>query len=279
MHKPIPFPLTLPMSDFFGWKHHPFADTTMSATTWLPERDERILETVKRLLHTGKSTALCGSSGSGKTTLAHALIADLDKNAYRPVFIPYVGHSRIGMARILADALGVTATGRGLPLITRVKQHVENLSAGSNPRHPVIIIDDAQQMESESFWDLCSLTSQTTRQASAASLILVGDELLAKRLSLHVLTSIRNRLTCIMKLMAMNEHETCRFIESRLKNAQAPQSLFDKDALEIIVAHTRGNRRAIMNAATMAIEEAYFNQEKTITAERLYSSEWFNESG
>jgi hypothetical protein len=33
-----------------------------------------------------------------------------------------------------------------------------------------------------------------------------------------------------------------------------------------------------MNIATMALEEAYYRQEKTITAETLYDAEWFNES-
>jgi hypothetical protein len=33
-----------------------------------------------------------------------------------------------------------------------------------------------------------------------------------------------------------------------------------------------------MNMATMAIEEAYYHEQKTITSEILYNSEWFNES-
>jgi type II secretory pathway predicted ATPase ExeA len=76
----------------------------------------------------------------------------------------------------------------------------------------------------------------------------------------------------------MNELETRLFIEHRLKNADAPPDLFDKDAIEIIAAFTRGNRRTLMNTATMALEEAYYHEEKTITAETLYNSEWFNES-
>jgi hypothetical protein len=34
----------------------------------------------------------------------------------------------------------------------------------------------------------------------------------------------------------------------------------------------------IMNTASLVIEEAYCRQEKSITAESIYSSEWFNES-
>lgn len=267
-----------PMGDFFGWKYHPFADTYLQRHLWIPPRDRKQLETVKRLLHSGKSMALYGPSGSGKTTLVHALITDLDKNRYRPVLIPYAGHPRNGLTRILAETLGVETKGRGLPLITRVQQHLETMIGGANPRHPIIIIDDAQLVENESLWDLCSLLFQTARQTVAASLILVGDEVLAKRLELYTLLPIRSRLTTVMKLQPMNEEEIRLFMENRLKNGEAPPDLFADEAIEILAAHTSGNRRNVMNMATMALEEAYHRQEKTITAETIYDADWFNES-
>ena len=236
------------------------------------------MEIIKRLLHTGKSTALCGPSGSGKTTLIHGLLGELDRNCYRPVLLPYAGHPRNGLTRILAEALGVETKGRGLPLITRIQQHIETMVSSSTPRHPVIIIDDAQRVESDSLWDLCSLLFQSVRQTVAASLILVGDENLTKCLDLYAMVPIRSRLTGIMKLSPLNEHETREFIQSRLNNAEAPKDLFDKDAIDLIAAHSRGNRRDIMNISTLALEEAYYRQEKTITAETLYDSGWFNES-
>jgi len=267
-----------PMGEFFGWKYHPFADTYLQRRLWIPPRDCKQLETVKRLLHSGKSLALYGPSGSGKTTLVHALIGDLDKNSYRPVLVPYAGHPRNGLTRILAETLGVETKGRGVPLITRVQRHLETMISGPNPRHPIIIIDDAQLVENESLWDLCSLLFQTARQTVAASLILVGDEVLAKRLELYALLPIRSRLTTVMKLQPMNEEETRLFIENRLKNGEAPPDLFADEAIEILAAHASGNRRNVMNIATMALEEAYHRQEKTITAETIYDADWFNES-
>jgi general secretion pathway protein A len=268
----------LPINDFFGWKYHPFADTYIQRRLWIPQKDNKQLQTIKRLLHTGKSMALCGPSGSGKTTLVHTLINDLDKHCYRPVLVPYAGHPRNGLTRILAETLGVETKGRGVPLITRVQQHLETMAGGATPRHPLIIIDDAQLVENDSLWDLCSLLFQTAKQVVAASLILVGDGVLMKKLELYALLPIRSRLTTIMKLQPMNEQDTRLFIINRLKNGEAPSDLFADEAIEILAAHARGNRRNIRNIATMALEEAYYRQEKTITAETLYEAEWFNES-
>jgi type II secretory pathway predicted ATPase ExeA len=268
----------LPRGDCFGWKYHPVADTYLQRQLWLPPRDRKQLETVKRLLHSGKSLALYGPSGSGKTTLAHALIGDLDKTMYLPILIPYAGHPRNGLTRILAETLGVETKGRGLPLITRVQQHLEKVISSASPRHPIIIIDDAQLVANESLWDLCSLLFQTARQAVAAALILVGDEVLAKRLELYALLPIRSRLTTVMKLQPMNEEEARRLIKNRLQNGGAPQDLFANEAVEILVAHTSGNRRNVMNLVTMALAEAYHRQEKIITAEPIYDADWINES-
>ncbi len=268
----------LPMNDFFGWKRHPFADTYIQRQLWLSNDDQKKMETIKRLLHYGKSTALCGTSGTGKTTLIHALIGGLDKNAYLPVLLPYAGHPRNGLTRVLAQTLGVDIKGRGMPLITRIQQYIETLSGSTNPRHPVLIIDDAQRVESDSLWDLCSLLFQTNRQMVAASLILVGDDNLGKQLDLYAMAPIRTRLTGIMKIATMNEYETRQFIQSRLKNAQAPEDLFTNEAIDLITGFTRGNRRGVMNTATVALEDAYYHNEKNVTAEVIYNSDWFNES-
>ncbi len=77
-------------------------------------------------------------------------MADLDRNSYRPVLIPYAGHARNSLTRILAEALGVEIKGRGVPIITRVQQHFEAMIGDANPPHPLIIIDDAQLVENDS---------------------------------------------------------------------------------------------------------------------------------
>ncbi len=65
-------------------------------------------------------------------------MSDLDKNVYLSVILPYAGHPRNGLTKVLAQALGIDAKGRDMPLITRIQQHIETLSGNANPRHPVL---------------------------------------------------------------------------------------------------------------------------------------------
>ncbi|MBM9535649.1 hypothetical protein [Desulfobulbus alkaliphilus] len=58
-----------------------------------------------------------------------------------------------------------------------------------------------------------------------------------------------------------------------MNKAATPTNLFENDAIDIIAVSIRGNRRPLVNIATMALEEAYYHDQKTITAETLYSSE------
>jgi len=104
-----------------------------------------------------------------------------------------------------------------------------------------------------------------------ASFILVGDETLEKKLSLQIMASVRTRLTGQFSLNALNDNESIEFIKFRLSNAGAPENLFDSDALSIMSSHCRGNRRQIMNMGTILLTEAFYRQEKTISAELIYN--------
>ena len=107
-------------------------------------------------------------------------------------------------------------------------------------------------------------------------MILVGDETLAKKMQLAVMTPTRSRLTVNLRMESLDEQETGRFIAFRLENAKAPKDLFEPDTLALICAQCRGNRRNIMNMATLLIDEAFHRKEKTIGSHLLGGTDLFN---
>jgi len=257
------------MAELFGFHHHPFAATRKNATPFISAQDERICERALSLLACGKSLALCGACGVGKSTLVAHLIARIDPNCYKPVLLHYAGFNRAGLLRAVADRLGVDTNGRSLPLLVRLQKHLMQLTAANNSLYPVIVVDDAQLLERESMLDLCALMASAEKKTAAASVVLVGDDTLRQRLALNAMAAIASRLTAVFNLDALDEKDTAAFIAHRLAQAKAPAHLIEPAAVDMIAAHCRGNRRKIINCATLLLEEAYFRQENNITAQTM----------
>ncbi len=259
------------MTEFFGYRHHPFTDSGQSS--FVCDKDTRLQDRTLSLLGCGKSFALCGPSGTGKSTLVNQLIDYLDPSIYKPVILHYAGYNRSGLLRAIADRLGVDTTGRSVPLLIRLQKHLLQLTGSTNSLYPVLFIDDAQLLERESMMDLCSLMVNTDKKSAAASVVLIGDESLKQRLSLAVMTPVASRLTAVFPMDPLDETTGEQFIAHRLSEAKAPAHLFENDVMTMIAAHCRGNRRLIMNTSTLLLDEAYFRQEKTVNAQTMLECE------
>jgi general secretion pathway protein A len=258
-------------AEFFNYKYHPFADTYRLKTPYLGEQDNRFLKTALSLISTGKSFALSGPSGAGKSTLVHYVLSRLDPNCYRPALVHYGGLQRNGMLKAIADVLGVVTSGRTVPLLIKLQKQIIQMASENHSMFPVFVIDDAHLMEKESLMDICSLMFNPHKETVAASFILVGDDTFEKKLSLQIMAPVRTRLTGQFNLNTLNDKDSLEFIKFRIANAKASENLFDPDALSIMSSHCRGNRRQIMNMGTLLLAEAFYRQEKTISAELIYS--------
>lgn len=267
------------IAEFFRWRRHPFSDAGRPAPPYMSHADERIVERASSLLSYGKSFAVVGPSGVGKSTLVQRLLADLDARHYQPVMIHYGGLQRNGLLRAVADAMGVDVAGRSIPLLTRIQKHIALLGSDDIGRFPVVCVDDAQLTERVSLLDLCSLMVHPEKKTVGASIVLVGDNALGKLLALNVMKPVRSRLTAVFNVEPLDEKHSTAFIKHRLENAKAPADLFDDEAMEMLSAHCRGNRRRLMNAATVLLDEAFFREEKTIGSQLILGCDLMNTSG
>ena len=261
------------MAEHFGWRHHPFSDTSRLAAPFYSVRDRRIADQAVLLLQQGKSFAVTGPSGTGKSTLVEDLLNNLDANYYCKVHVHYGGLQRSALLKAIGDQLGVETNSRAVPLLTKLQGRIAKLANGNHPVYPVILVDDAQLLERQSFLDLCSLIVCAPKKTVVASIVLAGDDMLARQLALAIMTPVRSRMTANFASEPLGEEETEKFVAFRLKSAKAPEDLFEPDALKLLAANCHGNRRKIMNTATLLLNEAYCREEKTVGARLLTSSE------
>jgi Cdc6-like AAA superfamily ATPase len=142
-------------------------------------------------------------------------------------------------------------------LIGRLRKHF--VSGGDAP-FPVIIVDDAHELEKES--DLCSLL----HDSAAASLI---HGCLKKMLALDIYAAISTRIRS--KMNSLSPSDSIAFIKHRLSIAQANENIFSNDAMELIAADGNGNRRSLMNLCSMAMEVACERHERVISADLVHN--------
>jgi general secretion pathway protein A len=252
---------------FFGYRYPPFADVIEVVNPFKSDAENLMLDRVDALLRQGKSLAICGEAGTGKSMFVKTIVSNLDTKEFRVVQIPYGGMKPSALLRDLCDEFDIDTGGR--------KNHLSKMCADfarvEEKPFPVIIIDEAHEMQRTSFLDMCSLLHDTKKRTAAASLVLVGQPVLRKMLELDIFSPVRTRLSCIFPMPKMSIDNAKNFINHRLELGGAQKNIFSDDAINCLAIDCKGNRRMLMNLATLCLEEAARRNDKVITAELVAS--------
>lgn len=252
---------------FFGCRYSPFADTFEVKEPFLTTSDERTLDRMSNLLNQGKSMALFGEPGVGKSMLLKSLASRLDAKVFKPVLVPFGGLKRNQILKEICDQMDIDTSGRAA-LLTRLREACKRTQ---DTPFPVIIIDDAHEMEKQSFLDICSLLHDPHTRTAAAGAIFCGHPQLKKQLELNVYKSIRTRLAYFFEMVPLSHEETIDFIAFRLSISEAPKNVFHKNSIDLIAMDSAGNRRMVMMQAGNYMDEAVQRKEKIITADLIHS--------
>lgn len=248
---------------FFGYRYPPFADTFEINTPYQSDAESLIVQRTTALLRQGKSVAIHGEAGTGKSMLVKSITSQLDSKEFRIAHIPYGGIKPGAILRDLCDALDIDITGRK-SLLSRLSTDFQR---SANKPFPIILVDEAHEMQRQSFIDLCSLLHDARQRTAAAALVVVGQPMLKKMLELDIFSPVRTRLSCNFHMPRLSLDEAKEFILFRLELAQADHSIFDGEAVECLAADAKGNRRMLMNLAALCLEEAARRNDKVVTAE------------
>ena len=249
--------------NIFHYRYPPFSDTREIDDPFLPEQDQMILDRMDCLIRQGKSFALYGEPGTGKSMLLKALLQQLDAKAYRVANIPYGGSKRSALLKEICEALDIDCSGRA-NLLSKLRK---SFRPQPDKPFPLILVDEAHEMERQSFMDLVSLLHDPHQKTAAASLILAGLGSLKKMLGLDIFSAVRTRLAFLFQMPKLNADSAKDFLLYRLRIAQAPENIFEPDALQCLALDCAGNRRILMNLAAMALQAAAERNEKVVTAD------------
>ena len=167
-----------------------------------------------------------------------------------------------------AAALGLESGGRRSAVFRRIKEYI--LSSNEQKRiHPVIFIDEAHSLSSDTLKEIRMLTNFEYDSKNACTIILSAHSELRERLRLNVFTSLANSITYSIKLGALQAEETYSYIEGRITSNGGSPSLFTKSSLKLIHDFSGGILRTIGSVAWLSLIKAYHLQSVQVEKEHV----------
>jgi general secretion pathway protein A len=226
-------------------------------------------EALNRLLYlVGETTMniglLTGEIGSGKT-LTRAVFAErIDPARFQVITMENSGFP-------LEDLLGSILTrldpdihlnGEGKLARCEIFERLARRASASG-RHLVLLLDEAQDMPSETMHELRWLTNFNGGGSSILTLVLIGQPELRQKVGGDA--AINQRVSLRFHLQPLGADATGNYLRHRLCAAGHPTGhLFLPDAVEALFRATDGVPREVNRLAKLAIEHAWVSEAEKI---------------
>ncbi len=210
-------------------------------------------------------TVITGEIGSGKTTLIRHLLKQLPTT----VSVGLIANSPQGrheMLQWIMMSLGRPFEGDYPTLFKRLHDYLHGQYAGG--RRTIIIIDEAQNLESGALEHLRMISNINADQHQILQLILVGQPQLRDRLLSSELHQFAQRISSDFHLRALSERDVGGYISFRLQCVGAPSpGLFTPEACRRIAVASGGIPRMINILCDTALVYGFARGEKIISGE------------
>jgi putative secretion ATPase (PEP-CTERM system associated) len=187
---------------------------------------------------------LTGEVGSGKTTIIRNLI----KKHHNNVIISKIFNTKVDSEQLIAminDDFGLPVQNKDKITMLRDLNSflIDHFVKGNQP---VLIIDEAQNLEHDLLEEIRMLSNLETDNAKLLQIILVGQPELRKTLASSTLVQLRQRISINCNIEPLSRVETGNYILHRLEMAGDRNAVqFSEETINIIHTYSRGIPRLI----------------------------------
>jgi general secretion pathway protein A len=258
-------PAVMPsLKAFFGYTRHPFPPSCPPEPLFRHEALEGALDGAKNALMNRMHVLVTAAAGQGKSSFCRLLLSELNPRDLRAAYL--VGQP-IGETEVLhkvADALGVeTAFRRGVAA-KLLSAGLQKLAATPGAPHPVVILDEAQQLRLTAI-DLLRLVAEDSSR-TLLSVVLVGDDTLRRQLTRQAFAPLAGRMAVRIQLPPLSEDQTARFVEHAFQAVGMP-NILSPTAIAPLFAASGGSPREIGAILSAAMRRALAKRSKMLTDE------------
>ena len=208
---------------------------------------------------------LTGEVGSGKTTIIRNLI----KKNLTDVVLSKIFNTRVDSEQLIAminDDFGLPVLNKDKITLLRDLNTflIEQFVKGNQP---VLIIDEAQNLNHELLEEIRMLSNLETDNAKLLQIILVGQPELRKTLTSATLIQLRQRISINCHINPLTRFEVELYILHRLETAGDREAAsFSDETLDIIFTYSRGIPRLINIICDFILLAAFAEETRVIDA-------------
>lgn len=254
--------------EYWGLTECPFENTPNPHFLYYSKEHEEGLSRLLYAVERKKGAAvLTGIFGCGKTVLSRALLSQLNKNIYQVALITNPHLKSVELLRSIARQLGAENLPEKLTEMSSdyFLQLIETILSNNvkDGKETLIVIDEAHVItEADIFEELRLLLNFQFEDRFLLTLILMGQPELAERIRKN--KQLSQRIAIGYNLGPLNEEETKKYIEHRLKVAAANREIFSPKAIKFIFQNSGGIPRRINQICDMSLMTGFSQNAKMI---------------
>jgi general secretion pathway protein A len=250
-------------TSFFGLQEKPFAITPDPRYLYLSERHaEALAHLLYGINEAGGFIQLTGEVGTGKTTVIRSLLEQLPGHAD----VALILNPRVTPAEFLLTIceelhVPVPESGKGSTKTLMDLLGRQLLDTHARGRRVVLIVDEAQNLSTQTLEQVRLLTNLETATAKLLQIILIGQPELRELLDQPDLRQLAQRITGRYHLSPLSPEESAGYVKHRMRIAGATAEVFTPSALREIHRLSGGIPRVINVICDRALLGAFTQED------------------
>src|SRR4030042_2941610 len=213
--------------EYFGLKELPFSIAPDPRYLYMSDKHrEALAHLVYGINSDGGCVLLTGEVGTGKTTICRCLLEQIPENCD----IAFILNPKLTVEELLATVcheLGISCPEGNTSIkvfVDRINAYL--LDAHARGRKTVLIIEEAQNLNTEVLEQVRLLTNLETNQRKLMQIIMLGQPEFREMLSRPELRQLAQRVTARYHLGSLSKKEVAAYVNHRLVVAGTHSKLF-----------------------------------------------------